>query len=42
MDIDAKTLRQFVKFVAILRRILVFRHRCALMDIEAQNTATIC
>jgi hypothetical protein len=26
----------------VLRRIPVFRHECALMDIEAQNTVTIC
>jgi hypothetical protein len=36
-----KTQRQFVKFVAILRRIPVFHHGCALMDILAQNTATL-
>jgi hypothetical protein len=36
-----RTLWRFVEFVAILRCILVFRHGCALMDIEAQNIATI-
>jgi hypothetical protein len=37
-----RTLRRFVKFVAILRRIPVFRHGCELMNIEDQNIATIC
>jgi hypothetical protein len=40
--LQPRTLWRFVKFVAILWRIPVFRHGCALMDIEAQNTATIC
>jgi hypothetical protein len=36
------TLRRFVKLIVILRRIPVFRHRCALMDINSRNIATIC
>jgi hypothetical protein len=38
---SSQTPRRFVKFVMILQRIPVFRHGCALMDIEAQNTATV-
>jgi hypothetical protein len=38
MGIEAQNI---MTIFAILQRIPIFRHGCALMDIEAQNTATV-